>query len=219
MLATGPASGIGSGLLIYDPATRQLVFTPRFVPPGSAPPATEVLGPYGWERKAPPPHLAYMAYDPNAHRMVAQASTSQAIWWWTGTHWRMLESRTAVHLNRGTAPGMFTQSAPWVTDEAVSEIIAFGDTADTTPSSAHTSHPPNLFAWTHDAWYPIAARMRPVPVNPQYFTLAFDRSVGGVVAFGGGSGERTSTGGWVVGGNETWELVRSHHPVSDRFRP
>jgi hypothetical protein len=222
LLGSGPHWGTAttaSALLAYDAATHQLVFAP------AGGPSTYVLGESGWLSEPKPPRLMTdMAYDPAARRLVGQTETSGSMWWWTGKRWQLLERHVVVRLHAGSAYGMFVESANWVTDEAAGELIVFGYTAETTVSSVHTPNPPDLFAWIRGTWRPIEAKMNPVPENPQNFSLAYDGSIGGVVAFGGGSGEFTSSGvpcpasttkidcpnpGYITGGNNTWKLVRS----------
>ena len=204
LLGSGPRWGTGSALMAYDVATHQLVFAPSPPGPNTHIPSTYVLGTSGWLREPKPPYLAWsMAYDPVTRRLVGQDPTSGSMWGWTGKRWQLLERRLVVHLHTGSVYGVDGESANWVTDESANEIIVLG-TIQTGPS-VHT----RLYTWLGGAWYPIEAAMNPASENPQNFSLAYDGSVHGVVAFGGSEGERTSSGAWITGGNSTWELVRS----------
>jgi len=201
----GPVWGNWPALMVYDTETHQLVLVLR--PSGPAGDSgTYVLSRAGWRAESAPPRLGYMAYDPMTRRLVGQSAGSGWMWWWTGQRWRVLKRRVVVHLNSGSAYGMFDEAANWVTDSATGELIAFGFTVNTTASTVHTGHSPYLFAFVRGGWHPIKAAIRPPPVNPQFFSLADDSSVVGVVAFGGG-GEQSASGGLVLGGNGTWELV------------
>lgn len=206
LLGSGPSWGTGGALMAYDPGAHQLVFVPRA---GSARPRTYVLGTSGWRREPEQPGLLQMAYDPVARRLIGEAGHTGSMWWWTGRHWDVLARRVVVDLRSGSVYGMLVESPNWATDEAAGEIVVFGLFDDTTPTPVHPSPQPNLFTWLRGRWHPIDAAMHPSPTNMQFLSLAYDGSVGGLVAFGGGGGTFLGPRTWIAGGNSTWELVRS----------
>jgi hypothetical protein len=53
---------------------------------------------------------------------------------------------------------------------------------------------------------PIRTGIDPAPNNPGGFSFAYDGALQAVVAFGGDEGERTKSGAWVSGGDQTWVL-------------
>jgi len=194
LLGSGPAWGTGSppsasgsAYMAYDAATHQLVFVGHSLHPGGPMPSTYVLGPSGWLAESEPPFLSGIAFDPSTRRLLGQTGSSGSMWWWTGKSWQLFERYVG---------GMFGSSTSWVTDGSARRIIAMGKFAAAVFASTY------FFAFSHGAWLPIQASMHPAPVNPQYFSLAYDPAVGGIVAFG-------STGTRTRGGFETWELVRS----------
>lgn len=193
---SGPDWGDGSALMAYDVVTHQLVFAPE------SGPHTYLLAASGWKSEPKSPQVSKMAYDPLTRRLLASAADS--MWWWTGKHWRLLERRVVVRADSGFVYGM-PESGKWVDDEAAGEILVFGDF----PTAVGTPRPTNLFAWLGGTWRPLETEVNPAPDNPQNFNLAFDRSIGGIVAIGGDEGQFTSSGSWIVGGSSTWELVES----------
>ena len=109
------------------------------------------------------------------------------MWWWTGESWQVLDRYVT---------GMFGSSTNWVTDWSTRRIVAMGHIATV------AFGPSYLFEFSRGAWHSISVAMHPAPANPQYFSLAYDDTVGGIVAFGR-SGTRTR------GQYDTWELVRA----------
>ncbi len=194
LFGSGPAWGTGSAPsasgsahMAYDAATHQLVFVGNALRPSGPMPSTYVLGASGWLAESAPPYLSDIAYDPASHRLLGQTGSSGSMWWWTGKSWQVLDRYVT---------GMFGSSTNWVTDWSTRGIIAMGDIATAGLG------PTYLFAFSRGAWRPVKAAMHPAPVDPQYFSLAYDEAVGGIVAFGR-SGNRTR------GTDDTWNLVRS----------
>ena len=194
LFASGPAwgtgsapSGSGSALMAYDAFTHQLVFVGHADQPSGPMPSTYVLGPSGWLAESEPPYLSDIAYDPASQRLVGQTGSSGSMWWWTGESWQVLDRYVT---------GMFDSSTNWVTDWSTRRIVAMGHIATV------AFGPSYLFEFSRGAWHSINVAMHPAPANPQYFSLAYDDAVGGIVAFGR-SGTRTR------GQYDTWELVRA----------
>ena len=194
LFASGPAwgtgsapSGSGSALMAYDAFTHQLVFVGHADQPSGPMPSTYVLGPSGWLAESEPPYLSDIAYDPASQLLVGQTGSSGSMWWWTGESWQVLDRYVT---------GIFGSSTNWVTDWSTRRIVAMGHIATVAFGF------PYLFEFSRGAWHSIDVAMHPAPANPQYFSLAYDDAVGGIVAFGR-SGTRTR------GRDDTWELVRA----------
>ncbi|MDA8399097.1 MAG: hypothetical protein M0008_03470 [Actinomycetota bacterium] len=206
--AAGSVTYAGAALMAYDVATQQLVFSPSNGRRNSTT-STYVLGKSRWLREHKPPLLRWMAYDPVTRRLLGENGETGAMWWWTGKRWRLFTRHVVVHFKAGSIPGILVDGANWVTDQSADEIMAFGNFY----ASTTTSHAPyqrgELFTWLRGRWYPIDAPLHNTPSNIQFLSLAYDGSIGGVVAFGGGTGRMTGSRMWVSGGNGTWELVRS----------
>jgi hypothetical protein len=196
LFGSGPHWGTGTAQLGFDVATRQLVFVPHPPGPDAYLPNTYILGGSGWRRQPKPPRLWEMAYDPVTRRLLGESGPG-SLWSWTGKRWQLFKRSVVVHGPRrswSTATyGAF--SGQWVTDGAAHEIISFGGDTSLT--------------WLGRTWRAIDARMRPVPVNPQDLTVAYDGAIDGIVAFGGGTGKLIGPRTWLTGGNSTWELLRS----------
>ncbi|MDA8310917.1 MAG: hypothetical protein M0Z46_09955 [Actinomycetota bacterium] len=205
---SGPGWGTTGALMTYDPATHQLVFAPDGRR-GTSVPSTYVLGTSEWLRGPNPPRLSRMAYDPVTRRLVGEDGANGSMWWWTGKRWHLVMHHVVVRLRAGSFYGVLVQSANWVTDQSADELVVLGLFDPSTPTPVHPTHQPDLFTWLRDRWRPIDAPMHPAPTNMQLLSLAYDESVGGVVAFGGGGGEQIGPRTWISGGNSTWELVRS----------
>ena len=196
LLGSGPNWGTGTAQLVFDLATRQLVFVPHPPGPDAYLPNTYVLEGSEWRRQPKPRRLWEMAYDPVTRRLLAE-SRPGSLWSWTGKRWQLFKRSVVVHGRRGSwstaRDGAF--AGQWVTDSAAHEIISFGGDTSLT--------------WLGRTWRAIDARMHSVPVNPQDLTVAYDGAIGGIVAFGGGNGELIGPRTWITGGNSTWELLRS----------
>jgi hypothetical protein len=198
LLSTGPVWGsIQQGELVFDPRTLQLVFTP------SDGGSTWILGRSGWLRGAHAPSPLYtMAYDPLTRRLIG--SSALAMWWWDGHRWNEYRNLPVVSDLPITDAVIGAPTGVSATDNATREIVVLGGYLGGPVPFAHPAH---IFTWLSGAWRPIRTKIDPAPNNPGGFSFAYDGALQAMVAFGGDGGERTKSGAWVSGGNQTWVLT------------